>query len=75
MYRAVVYYAGQRATEDGVALMSAPLETAEAANRLLLELQELPGVTGGLVEAKVPGVGWVLIDEAETIAWLVHTSQ
>lgn len=47
-------------------LTSEPTETQETADRVLAQLQTLPGVSGGSIEQNVPGIGWVLAEEVES---------
>ena len=64
-YRAVCYF---KALPAGIALArleSEAVETATRADQLLDLLVELPGVDGGHVEQHVPGIGWVLADDAQ----------
>lgn len=55
MYRFVAYF-------NGVRLASANVGSEERADAMLQEVLSLPGFTGGHVEAKVDGLGWVVCD-------------
>lgn len=71
MYRAFVYYdLYGTGAENAVRLNLAPSSDAGAAHELLRQFIGKPGFTGGDVEVKVPGIGWVLEDSVETAVYL-----
>ena len=66
MFRAYCY---MTVCERSVRLTSEALPEQYDADSVLLSMQtRLPNVTGGGVEQNVPGIGWVLAEEAETAA-------
>ncbi len=71
-YRAKVYFSAVLDAEKAVALASQAFDTEAQADALPRELLATAGVTGGHLEAKVPGVGWVPADEAESVAGRHH---
>ncbi len=64
MFRAYCY---MTVCERSVRLTSEALQEQYDADSVLLSMQtRLPNVTGGGIEQNVPGIGWVLAEEAET---------
>lgn len=60
MFRIIVHYTGE--FKASIVMASQAFATYEAADALLQELIEKDGFTGGHVEQKVEGIGWVLED-------------
>jgi hypothetical protein len=60
---------------DRIRLTTERVETKERAEALLTHLLTLPGVTGGDVEVLIPGPGWVLENDVETIQILARTRE
>lgn len=66
-FRAVVYFQVSETVSGtgSVTLKSESFPDQAGANAVLESLLKLPGVTGGGLEVKVPGIGWVVEDEAQ----------
>lgn len=62
MFRAYSYLTVNGQTHR---LTTSAVETQAEADTLLSEMQAI-GTSGGDLEQHVPGIGWVLADEAET---------
>lgn len=65
MHRVVVYI--RVGARGPLRLTSEPVETEHEANVLLESLVQLPGATGGDVETKVEGIGWVICTAEEAV--------
>lgn len=70
MWRAKCYFSLVNDPTEAVPLVSGGLSTREEADQLLCDLLVCPQMTGGCLEREVPGVGWCLEDEVESVTYL-----
>lgn len=62
MYRAIIFIENPETT-----LTTSAYSNSITANNVLdTLLKQIAGATGGHIEQKIPGIGWVLEDEVET---------
>ncbi len=69
MFRAYCYF-NPPLSDVSIALSTSEYASLEEADAALGALLKVPGMTGGGLETKIPGIGWVLSDEADTVKWL-----
>ena len=78
MYRAVVYHALYKNDPDAIRLTSESRNTRQEADALLERLlAQTPHLTGGDIEAHIPGIGWTVATEVEeeSISFLMRLKE
>lgn len=74
MFRVKFYFKVSHFADDTVTMTTETRDTQAEADALFSQLQTAMGhsLTGGHVEQHVPGIGWVLADEVETVQILAR---
>ncbi len=73
MFRVKFYYQIGLLADNTVTLTSETRDTHAEADELFDQLRATTGqITGGHVEQHVPGIGWVIADEVETVQILAR---
>jgi hypothetical protein len=70
MYRIKFYYHNEGFAEDALTMIVGTTFTSlERANKVFDQLKAEFGrkMTGGDIEQEVPGIGWVLLDDVESV--------
>lgn len=74
MFRAYIFLL-VKGMDPSPRLTSSPVDTQDDALFLMDTMMEFPFATGGDIEQNVPGIGWVVVDEVETVQILARRQE